>query len=216
MPRSPTRSSRRSRRRWIAQAAAAPNPGRPVAHRLNRTEYANAIRDLLALDVDGRSLLPADDTDQHGFDNNGEVLSISPALFERYLSAARKISRLAVGRAPSTPAIDTYTDPETADAERQVEREAPVWLARRRGDSAHLSGGRRIPDQDPAAKNPVRRGARVGRKLTISKSDSIASVSRSSPSAGPRWRRLRRALPEHSRGMRSGSDTRIRPTTGSK
>jgi len=74
---------------------------------LNRTEYANAIRDLLALEVDGRSLLPADDTDEHGFDNNGDVLSISPALFERYLAAARKIGRLAVGRSPSKPAIDT-------------------------------------------------------------------------------------------------------------
>ncbi|HYL36033.1 MAG TPA: DUF1592 domain-containing protein [Bryobacteraceae bacterium] len=88
-------------------AAAAPNPGRPAVHRLNRTEYANAIRDLLALDIDGHALLPADDTDQHGFDNNSEVLSISPALLERYLSAARKVSRLALGSVKA-PAIDTF------------------------------------------------------------------------------------------------------------
>jgi hypothetical protein len=88
-------------------AAAAPNPGRPTVHRLNRTEYANSIHDLLTLDIDGRALLPADDTDQHGFDNNSEVLSISPALLERYLSAARKVSRLALGRL-TAPAIDTY------------------------------------------------------------------------------------------------------------
>jgi mono/diheme cytochrome c family protein len=106
-------------------AAAAPNPGRPVAHRLNRTEYTNAVRDLLVLDVDGRSLLPADDTDQHGFDNNGDVLSISPALLERYLSAARKISRLAVGRAPSTPAIDTYTIPKLLAQDDRLSEKLP-------------------------------------------------------------------------------------------
>src|SRR5438128_2429732 len=53
-------------------ALAAPDPGRPVTHRLNRTEYANAINDLFALEIDPRTMLPADDTDQHGFDNNGE------------------------------------------------------------------------------------------------------------------------------------------------
>jgi mono/diheme cytochrome c family protein len=88
-----------------------PNPGRPVTHRLTRTEYANAVRDLLAIEVDARGLLPADDTDQHGFDNNSEVLSLSPALLERYLSAARTITRMAVGRPPSVPAIETYTLP---------------------------------------------------------------------------------------------------------
>ena len=80
-------------------AAAHPNPGRPAIHRLNRTEYVNAIRDLLGLEVDARSLLPGDNTDVHGFDNNADILSISPLLMERYLSAARKISRLVVGRA---------------------------------------------------------------------------------------------------------------------
>jgi hypothetical protein len=92
-------------------AARTPNPGRPVTHRLTRTEYANAVRDLLAVEVDARRLLPADDTDQHGFDNNSEVLSMSPVLLERYLSAARTISRMAVGRPPSVAAIETYTLP---------------------------------------------------------------------------------------------------------
>ena len=80
------------------EAAAHPNPGRPAIHRLNRTEYVNAIRDLLGLEVDARSLLPGDNSDVHGFDNNADILSISPLLMERYLSAARKISRLVVGR----------------------------------------------------------------------------------------------------------------------
>ena len=77
-------------------AALTPNPGRVPIHRLNRAEYANAIRDLLALDVDGQSILPADDT-SHGFDNSAGALALSPALLERYLTAAARISRLAVG-----------------------------------------------------------------------------------------------------------------------
>ena len=87
-------------------AAAQPRPGRPVVHRLNRTEYGNAIRDLLALEIDTRALLPADNSDQ-GFDNIADVLSVSPALVDRYLSAARKIARLAVGR-QTTPDSATY------------------------------------------------------------------------------------------------------------
>src|SRR5262249_28385567 len=88
-------------------AAARPNPGRPVVPRLNRGEYTNAIHDLLALDIDGRSLLPADDSG-YGFDNIADVLSVSPALLERYLTAARKISRLAVGDASVGPSLDEY------------------------------------------------------------------------------------------------------------
>ena len=89
-------------------AEANPNPGRLIAHRLNRSEYTNAIRDLLALDVDGGSLLPADSS-RHGFDNIGDVLTISPMLLERYLSAARKISRLAIGDPTIAPVSETYT-----------------------------------------------------------------------------------------------------------
>src|SRR3990172_8195288 len=88
-------------------AFAKPNPGRPGAHRLNRAEYAAAVRDLLAVDVDGTSLLPADDSD-YGFDNIGDVLSVSPTLLERYLSAARTVSRLAIGEPAMQPRLDTY------------------------------------------------------------------------------------------------------------
>jgi mono/diheme cytochrome c family protein len=106
-------------------AVAAPNPGRPVTHRLTRTEYANAVRDLLALEIDARSLLPADDTDQHGFDNNSEVLSISPALLERYLAAARTVSRFAIGRSPTGPRIDTYSIPDRLIQEERVSDRLP-------------------------------------------------------------------------------------------
>jgi hypothetical protein len=77
-------------------AAAAPNPGRIVIHRLNRTEYVNVIQDLLKLDIEGSEFLPGDMAG-FGFDNNADVLSITPALMARYMSAATKISRLAVG-----------------------------------------------------------------------------------------------------------------------
>ena len=78
--------------------AASPNPGRPTVHRLNRAEYVNVIRDLLKVDIDGRAMLPADDAG-YGFDNVADLLTVSPSLFDRYMSAAQKISRLAVGRA---------------------------------------------------------------------------------------------------------------------
>ena len=77
-------------------AAATTQPGRVPTHRLNRAEYTNAIRDLLAFEIDGEALLPADDTG-HGFDNLAGTLTLSPVLMERYMSAARRISRLAVG-----------------------------------------------------------------------------------------------------------------------
>ncbi len=88
-------------------AALKPNPGRAVLHRLNRAEYANAIRDLLALDVDPADLLPPDDS-SGGFDNNADVLGVSPALLEHYLSAARTISALAVGDPSMGAGTTTY------------------------------------------------------------------------------------------------------------
>ena len=102
-----TRWSRFSRRRWIGEAAAHPNPGRHLPHRLNRAEYENAIRDLLALDVDASTLLPPDDS-VDGFDNNADVLGVSPSLLERYLSAAAKISALAVGNPSIGAGSETY------------------------------------------------------------------------------------------------------------
>jgi len=91
-----------------AAAAATPHPGRVPVHRLNRAEYANAIRDLLGLEIDGRAVLSSDEADQEGFDNVASVLSVSPALLENYLSAARKLSRLAVGDPTLRPVIDTF------------------------------------------------------------------------------------------------------------
>ena len=91
-------------------ARAAPNPGAPVLHRLNRAEYANAVRDLLDLPVDAATLLPGDDA-SGGFDNVASALSVSPALLQAYVSAAAKISRLAVGDAAASSTIATYRAP---------------------------------------------------------------------------------------------------------
>jgi cytochrome c553 len=91
-------------------AAAGPNPGAPVLHRLNRTEYANAIRDLLELPVDAATVLPGDDASE-GFDNMASALGVSPALMQAYVSAAAKISRLAVGDPTITAGITTYAAP---------------------------------------------------------------------------------------------------------
>ena len=105
-------------------AAADPNPGRTTAHRLNRTEYANAVRDLLGLEVDGRALLPPDDADL-GFDNMADILSVSPALLERYLSAARKISRQALGDPSLEPATDTYVVPTMRFQDHRMSEDLP-------------------------------------------------------------------------------------------
>jgi mono/diheme cytochrome c family protein len=89
--------------------AANPNPGRIGAvHRLNRTEYNNAVRDLLKLDVDVRTQLPGDETADGSFDNFADSLTISTAHMERYLSVARQITRLATGLPPAQPTVDRY------------------------------------------------------------------------------------------------------------
>ncbi len=95
-------------RAWEAN----PNPGRvsPV-HRLNRTEYNNAIRDLLEIDIDVASLLPADETADGSFDNFGDVLSISTAHLDRYLSVARQVTRLATGLPPANATLETFEIP---------------------------------------------------------------------------------------------------------
>ena len=90
-----------------AAAAGAPNPGRSGIHRLNRVEYANAIHDLLALEVDSAALLPPDDSG-FGFDNIADALSVSPGLMERYMAAAQTVSRLAVGDASIAPTQEIY------------------------------------------------------------------------------------------------------------
>ena len=105
-------------------AAADPNPGRTTVHRLNRREYANAVRDLLALEVDTTALLPADNADL-GFDNMADILSVSPALLDRYIFAARRISRLAVGDPGIEPTTETYVLPSMRFQDRRMSEDLP-------------------------------------------------------------------------------------------
>ena len=101
-------------------AKANPNPGRPALHRLNRTEYAYAIHDLLDLEVDPATLLPPDDS-AYGFDNVADVLGVNATLMEQYVSAAGKVSSLAVGDPDVSPAAEVYTIPQDASQDRHVE-----------------------------------------------------------------------------------------------
>src|SRR4029434_3836855 len=90
-------------------AAARPNAGRPAdLHRLNRTEYAHAGRDLPEIEIDRASMLPPD-AQAYGFDTNADALGIEPALLDRYLTAAAKIARVAVGDPTMRPAFERYT-----------------------------------------------------------------------------------------------------------
>jgi mono/diheme cytochrome c family protein len=138
-----------------AASAARPNPGRTdTLRRLNRTEYQNAVRDLLALDIDAASLLPADDSG-HGFDNV-TVGDLPPTLLDRYISAAQKISRLAIGSTESSLQSDIIRLPADLTQEdhlpglplgtrggvsmshtfvRDGEYEIQIWLSRDLGGS---------------------------------------------------------------------------------
>ncbi len=123
MPR-PDAATRAAFHDWLEgaldeEAAAHPNPGRPAIHRLNRAEYSNAVRDIFDLDVNPGALLPVDDSG-YGFDNIGDVLSLSPALLDRYLSVARKVSRLALGD-PTIKPVEEEFEPRRAPG-----RNAPV------------------------------------------------------------------------------------------
>ncbi len=115
MPR-PTPAQSAAFTKWLETsldeaAIAKPNPGRTGAHRLNRAEYSNAVRDVLALDTKPGNMLPVDDSG-FGFDNIANLLSMSPALLERYMSTARVVSRMAVGDPTMKPVEDQFTAPK--------------------------------------------------------------------------------------------------------
>jgi len=101
-------------------AKARPNPGRPLVHRLNRAEYANAIRDLLAVELDVSSMLPPDDS-SGGFDNNADVLGLSPVLLESYLTAAERITALAIGDPKAPPMGELFRVRQDESQDRHIE-----------------------------------------------------------------------------------------------
>ena len=143
-------------------AAAHPNPGRTETfHRLNRAEYRNAVRDLLALDVDVTALLPADDA-SYGFDNIAGVLRLNESLMERYLAAAARISRAAVGRPLAAPTAREF---RVSENRRQLRagRGAAVRHARRQAHHLQLPAGRRVRHRRRPVVPDCRRVRRLGR-----------------------------------------------------
>ena len=121
----PDDTTRRGLVAWLTteldrDAARNSNPGRPLLRRLNRTEYGNAIRDLLALEVDPSVLLPPDDA-AYGFDNIGDVLGVSPVLLERYMDAAGRVSALAIGDMDIAPGSETYRIRQDASQDIHLE-----------------------------------------------------------------------------------------------
>ena len=142
-------------------ADANPDPGRPAVQRLNRTEYTNAIRDLLALEVDGRDLLPADESG-YGFDNIGDVLSVSPGLLERYLLAAAKISRRAVGDPTLRPATAIYKTSPLLSQDGRVSEDLPF------GSRGGLAVRHHFPlDAEYVIRVALRGRARAGHRLEV-------------------------------------------------
>ena len=113
-------------------SAANPTPGRPGLHRLNRVEYANAVRDLLGIEIDPAQWLPADDQ-AFGFDTNADALLTTPALLERYLSSAAKIARLAIGDPTIVPGFERYTAVKNNPNERTF-----LWQNDRLGEEFPL------------------------------------------------------------------------------
>ena len=139
-------------------AAANPNPGRAPLHRMNRGEYANAIRDLLAVDVDPTTLLPADDS-SNGFDNIADVLGVSPALLERYVSAGGQDQPARGGRSRNR-ASGRHLHGQRGSHANRDSRWPAARNARRHGDPAQLPAGRRIPHQAVAGEAQLRPGLR--------------------------------------------------------
>ena len=150
-----TRAGLGSKRRSIAPRRRHPNPGPAALHRLNRAEYANAIRDLLALDVDVASLLPPDDS-AFGFDNNADVLGVSPVLLERYLSPPGASARSPSAIPPRSPGHRHLPRPPGSLAGR-AHRRAAARDRRRHARPPHLPARRRVRHPGEAVPDEHRR-----------------------------------------------------------
>ncbi len=141
-------------------AAAKPRPGRTTMHRLNRAEYANAVRDLLALDIDATALLPPDD-ESSGFDNIADVLTVSPSLMERYLSASWNISRMALGNTRHR-AEHGNVSCAARSVPGPAHRRIATGNSRRDSRPSLVPGRRRVHDQGPVVAQHLRSDARHG------------------------------------------------------
>jgi hypothetical protein len=159
-----------------AAARAAPNPGTPGLRRLNRTEYANAVRDLIDLPIDAAAFLPGDDS-VGGFDNVGSALSISPTLLQAYVSAAATLSRLAVGDPNASPTLTTYRAPRDWQSGNHID-----------GQPLGTRGGFEVQHVFPLdAEYEFRMAARADDEVQITINGKRAALL---PSTGPRGARV--------------------------
>ena len=126
-------------------AAANPELRGPAIHRLNRSEYANAVRDLFAVSLDVAAMLPPDE-EAYGFDNNATVLGISTSLMERYLSAAWKVAGVAVASPKITPSLETFRVRGDLSQHDHVDG-LPIGTRGGIAITPLLPGGRRVRDQ---------------------------------------------------------------------
>jgi cytochrome c5 len=160
-----------------------PNPGAPAIHRLNRLEYGNTIRDLLGLDVDVNSMLPGDDSG-YGFDNIADVLSVSPLLLEKYMSAARKISTLAVGAMDIPAGEAEFLVPFGTPVNTRVSEDLP--LGSRGGWAIHYT----FPEDAEyiirvTMANGGDRGAKIDTRIPIKAGPAVIGASYGSESPMP-------------------------------
>ena len=183
-------------------AAAKPNPGRPALYRLNRTEHANAVRDLLDLEVDATTLLPPDDS-AYGFDNVADALSVSSTLMEQYVSAAGKVSARSRSAAPtsvrrrrSSTCVRTRRRTGTSRDCRSVPS-AAFWRGRSSRSRASTAVGEVLPHQPRRDASGLEHRAPLGvlggRKRACTCSRSVE------PRTGPRTWRTTRSSPIKSR-----------------
>ena len=192
-------------------AETAPNPGRPAVQRLNRAEYVNAVRDILALDVDAQTLLPADESG-YGFDNIGDVLTVSPGLLERYLLAAAKISRQAVGDPTLRPTTALYRTSPLLAQDGRVSEDLPF------GSRGGLAVRHHFPlDAEYVVRVALRGRARAGHALEVRLDRERVGrfdLGERAPLEVPRPRRGRHAA---ARGLvRRGAGAVTAPSTGAR
>jgi hypothetical protein len=198
MPR-PDRSTVNGVLHWIEttldeSAARQPNPGRPAIHRMNRVEYANAVRDLLGLEIAGDTMLPAD-SQGFGFDNNADLLTMSPVLMDRYMLAARKIARLAIGDPAMRPVVETYTVSRLLTQRDRMSEDLP--FGSRGGLSVRHHFFRSTPTT--SCGSVCRAALCVNRAIS---SSSVSTVKRSSVLPSSQHGRLRRQVPMRRRPFR--------------
>ena len=186
-------------------AAAHPNPGRTTVHRLNRTEYTNAIRDLFGLEIDGRALLPGDNTDVHGFDNNADILSVLAAADGTLPVGGAEDQRLGARAGRTRPDFTQVRVHKWMKQDERMSEDAAVRLARRRRRALRVPRRRRVRRQAAAAADDERPHQGPRRRSTCSTCALDDALVKRFTVGGDEWVKL--APPEnYSSNIRTGAE----------